>query len=86
MLEVLDLVSLCKSPTLLRVVEAGFTRNYRLYEGSRFVVRKYRNSWNNFLLFMETPEQWYHNLTKRNEGRNLIKMKVNLIFSLNGTV
>ena len=36
-LEFLDLISLCKSPTSLRVVGAGFARSYRLYEGNRFV-------------------------------------------------
>ena len=30
-------VSLCESPTLLRVVGAGFTKNYNFYEGYRFV-------------------------------------------------
>ena len=34
----LDFASLCKSSASLRVVGAGFTRNYSLCDGNRFVL------------------------------------------------
>ena len=37
-LESLGLIILCASWPSSRVVDAGFTRSYRLHEGNRFVV------------------------------------------------
>ena len=33
-----NFISLCKSPTLLRAVGAGFARSYRLCEGNELVL------------------------------------------------
>ena len=37
-LEHLDLAKFCESPTVLRLVGAGFARSYGLYEVNRFVL------------------------------------------------
>ena len=43
-LKILDLANLCESPTSLKVVRAGFTGSYRLYEGNKFVYLAKRGS------------------------------------------